>query len=101
MLDNKLRLTSVVEFLRRGRVDRGTGGGKVVIVVDSSTRKVAEAASVAAPMVSAPQPHPNPQQYFLFIRCMNSPPIRHINISGLFHLGIVRPYPIICLILHT
>jgi len=40
MLDNKLRLTSVVEFLRRGRVDRGTGGGKVVIVVDSSKRKV-------------------------------------------------------------
>ena len=62
---------------------------------------VAEAASVAAPMVSASQPHPNPQQYFRFIPFRNSPPIRHINISGLFHLGIVRPYPKICLILHT
>jgi hypothetical protein len=40
MLDNKLCLTSVVEFLCRGRVDRGTGGGKVVVVVDSSKRKV-------------------------------------------------------------
>jgi len=40
MLNNKLYLTSVVEFLRRGRVDRGTGGGKVVVVVDSSKRKV-------------------------------------------------------------
>ena len=62
---------------------------------------VAEAASVAAPMVSAPQPHPNPQQYFRFILFRNSPPIRHIYISGLFHLGIVCPYQIICLILHT
>ena len=40
MLNNKLCLTSVVEFLCRGRVDRGTGGGKVVVVVDSSKRKV-------------------------------------------------------------
>jgi hypothetical protein len=40
MLDNKLCLTSVVEFLRRGRVDRGMGGGKVVVVVDLSKRKV-------------------------------------------------------------
>ncbi len=40
MLDNKLCLTSVVEFLRKGRVDRGTGGGKVVVVVDWSKRKV-------------------------------------------------------------
>ena len=40
MLDNKLCLTSVVEFLRKGRVDRGTGGGKVVVVVGSSKRKV-------------------------------------------------------------
>jgi len=31
-----------VEFLRRGRVDRGTGGGKGVVVVDSSKRKVQE-----------------------------------------------------------
>ena len=43
MLNNKLCLTSVVEFLRRGRVDRGTGGGKVVVVVDSSKRKVTKA----------------------------------------------------------
>ncbi len=40
MLNNKLCLTSVVEFLHRGRVDRDTGGGKVVAVVDSSKRKV-------------------------------------------------------------
>ena len=40
MLNNKLCLTSVVEFLRRGRVDRGMGGGKVVVVVDSSKQKV-------------------------------------------------------------
>jgi hypothetical protein len=40
MLNNKLCLTSVVEFLRRGHVDRGTEGGKVVVVVDSSKRKV-------------------------------------------------------------
>jgi len=40
MLNNRLCLTSVVEFLRRGRVDRGTGGGKVVVVVDSSKQKV-------------------------------------------------------------
>ncbi len=40
MLNNKLCLTSVVKFLRRGRVDRGTGGGKVVVVVDLSKRKV-------------------------------------------------------------
>ena len=39
MLDNKLCLTSVFEFLRKGHVDRGTRGGKVV-VVDSSKRKV-------------------------------------------------------------
>jgi len=42
MLNNKLCLASVVEFLRIGRVDRGTGGGKVVVVVDSSKRKVLE-----------------------------------------------------------
>jgi len=41
MLDNKLCLTSVVEFLRRGRVDRGTGEGKIVVVVDSSKRQIA------------------------------------------------------------
>ena len=40
MLNNKLCLTSVMEFLRRGRVDHGTGGGKVVVVVDLSKRKV-------------------------------------------------------------
>ncbi len=39
MLDDKFCLTSVVEFLRRGRVDRGTIEGKVVVVVDSSKRK--------------------------------------------------------------
>ena len=40
MLENKFFLTSVAKFLRRDRVDRGTGGGKVVIVGDSSKRKV-------------------------------------------------------------
>jgi len=40
MLDDKLCLSSVVEFLRRGSVDRGTREGKVVVVVDSSKRKV-------------------------------------------------------------
>ena len=36
MLDIKLCLTSVVEFLRRGCVDRGMIEGKVVVGVDSS-----------------------------------------------------------------
>jgi len=40
MLDNTLCLTSVLEFLRSGRVDRGTKGGKVVVVIDLSKRKV-------------------------------------------------------------
>ena len=41
MLDDKLCLSSVVEFLHRGHVDRGTRQGKVVVVVvDSSQRKV-------------------------------------------------------------
>ncbi len=40
MLDDKLCFTSVVEFLRRGCVDRGTREGKVVVVVDSSKQKV-------------------------------------------------------------
>ena len=40
MLDNKLCLISVVEFLRRGRVDRGTREGKVVVVIDLSKQKV-------------------------------------------------------------
>jgi hypothetical protein len=40
MLDDKLCLTSVVEFLRIGRVDHGMREGKVVVVVDSSKRKV-------------------------------------------------------------
>ena len=40
MLDKKLCLTSVIEFLRRGRVDRGTREGKVVVVIDLSKRKV-------------------------------------------------------------
>ena len=31
---------SVVEFLRRGRVDHSTRGGKVVVVTDLSKRKV-------------------------------------------------------------
>ncbi len=41
MLDNKLCLISVVEFLRRSRVDRDTREGKVVVGTDLSKRKVA------------------------------------------------------------
>ncbi len=40
MLDNKLYLVSVMWFLRRSRVDRGTRGGKVVVGTDLSKRKV-------------------------------------------------------------
>ena len=40
MLDNKLYLVSVVWFLRRSRVDCGTGGSKVVVGSDLSKRKV-------------------------------------------------------------
>ncbi len=40
MRDNKFFLTSVAKFLCRGRVDRGTGGGKVVVVGDWTKRKV-------------------------------------------------------------
>ncbi len=42
MLDNKLYLVSVVRFLRRSRVDRGTRGGKVVISTDLSKQKVSK-----------------------------------------------------------
>ena len=48
MLDDKLCLTSVLEFLRRGLVDRGTREGKVVVVVDLSKRKVWERAEAQA-----------------------------------------------------
>ncbi len=37
MLDNRLCLISVVEFLRRSRVDRDTREGKVVVGTDLST----------------------------------------------------------------
>ena len=40
MLDNKLCLTSVMEFPRRGCVDRGTREDRVVVVIDLSKRKV-------------------------------------------------------------
>ncbi len=40
MLDNNLYLVSVVWFLRRSHVDRGTRGGKVVVGTDLSKRKV-------------------------------------------------------------
>ena len=40
MLDNNLYLVSVVWFLRRSRVDRGTRGGKVVVGTDLSKQKV-------------------------------------------------------------
>ncbi len=47
MLDNKFFLTSVAKFLRRGCVDRGTIGGKVVVVVDSSKRKVSSVSDIS------------------------------------------------------
>jgi len=62
MRNNKLFLTSVVEFLRRGRVDRGTGGGKVVVVVDSSKRKVTPIFQNLAP------------------------PLHHITVQGCIHM---------------
>ncbi len=40
MLDNKLYLISVVEFLRRSSVDGGTREGKVVVGTDLSKQKV-------------------------------------------------------------
>ncbi len=40
MLDNNLYLVSVVWFLRRSHVDRGTRGGIVVVGTDLSKRKV-------------------------------------------------------------
>ncbi len=40
MLDNKLYLISVAEFLRKSSVDRGTREGKVVVVIDLSKQKV-------------------------------------------------------------
>jgi hypothetical protein len=40
MLDNKLYLTSVAEFLRRSSVDCDTREGKVVVGTDLSKRKV-------------------------------------------------------------
>jgi hypothetical protein len=49
MLENKFFLTSVAKFLRRDRVDRGTGGGKVVVVGDLSKRKVRERAEAEPP----------------------------------------------------
>ena len=61
MLNNKLCLTSVVEFLRRGRVDRGTKGGKLVVVVDSSKRKVI--------FFSAPKAHIAMKMLLLLERC--------------------------------
>jgi hypothetical protein len=36
MLDNRLYLVSIVEFLRRSCVDRGTRGSRVVIGTDLS-----------------------------------------------------------------
>ncbi len=40
MLDNRLYLVSIVEFLRRSRVDRRTRGGRVVVGTDLSKQKV-------------------------------------------------------------
>jgi hypothetical protein len=40
MLDNKLYIIIVVEFLRRSHVDRGTREGKVVVGTDLSKQKV-------------------------------------------------------------
>jgi hypothetical protein len=40
MLDNRLHLVSIVEFLRRSCVDRGTNGSRVVVGTDLSKQKV-------------------------------------------------------------
>ena len=40
MLDNKLCLISVMEFLRRSREDHGARKGKLVVGTDLSKRKV-------------------------------------------------------------
>jgi hypothetical protein len=40
MLDNRLYLVSVVLFLHRSCVDRGTRGSKVVVGTDLSKQKV-------------------------------------------------------------
>ncbi len=40
MLDNRLYLVSIVEFLRRSCVDRGTNGSRVVVGTDLSKQKV-------------------------------------------------------------
>ncbi len=48
---------------------------------------VAFSAPVAAPIVGAPQPHPNPQQYFRIIPFWNSPPTPN-NMSYSTRIGI-------------
>jgi hypothetical protein len=40
MLDNRLYLVSIVEFLRRSSVNRGTNGSRVVVGTDLSKQKV-------------------------------------------------------------
>ncbi len=40
MLDNRLYLVSIVEFLRRSHVDRGTNGSRVVVGTDLSKQKI-------------------------------------------------------------
>jgi hypothetical protein len=40
MLDNRLYFVSIVEFLHRSRVDRGTNGSRVGVGTDLSKRKL-------------------------------------------------------------
>ena len=44
--ERELMLFEAAEFLRRSRVDRGTRGDKIVVVVDSSKRKVNKSQTV-------------------------------------------------------
>ena len=39
ILVNRLQLVSIVEFLRRSRVDRGTNGSRVIVGTDLSKGK--------------------------------------------------------------
>jgi hypothetical protein len=45
MFDNRLYLVSIVEFLHRSHVDRGTKGSRVVVGTDLSKQKVHTAPS--------------------------------------------------------
>jgi hypothetical protein len=55
MLDNRLYLVSIVEFLRRSCVDRGTNGSRVVVGTDLSKRKVTSSLVMVVSILRAVQ----------------------------------------------